>query len=86
MSRANGFLSAVNQLSLGFGVAIGALALRLVAHARGGLHASPEISDFHIVILCMAILALSPVLDSLNLAQDAGSVTSGNQIRSVQAA
>jgi EmrB/QacA subfamily drug resistance transporter len=86
MSRANGFLSAVNQLSLGVGVALGALALRVVTHVRGSLYTSPEIRDFHIVILCMAILALSPVLDSLNLSHDAGSVTSGNQIRSMQAA
>jgi len=35
MSRANGFLSAVMQLSSGMGVAVGAITLRLVAHANG---------------------------------------------------
>ena len=35
MSRANGFLSAVMQLSLGMGVAVGAVTLRTVAHFHG---------------------------------------------------
>jgi hypothetical protein len=33
MSRANSFLSAVMQLSSGMGVAVGAITLRLIAHA-----------------------------------------------------
>src|ERR1700689_3730293 len=48
MSRANGFLSAVMQLSMGMGVAIGATTLRLVAHARGHSAAAPQLRDFHL--------------------------------------
>ncbi len=79
MSRANGFLSAVMQLSLGMGIAIGAITLRLVAHARGHSAAVPQLRDFHLAILFMAVLALGPVFDSLGLPPDAGATTSGHR-------
>ncbi|WP_158944016.1 MFS transporter [Granulicella sp. S190] len=78
MSRANGFLSAIMQLSMGMGVAVGAITLRLVAHAHGHSAAVPQLRDFHIAILFMAVLALGPVLDSLGLSPDAGVTTSGH--------
>jgi EmrB/QacA subfamily drug resistance transporter len=79
MSRANGFLSAVMQLSMGVGVAVGAITLRLVAHAHGHSAALPHLRDFHMAILFMALLALGPVLDSLGLPPDAGATTSGHR-------
>ena len=79
MSRANGFLSAVMQLSMGLGVAIGAITLRMVAHARGHSAAKPELHDFQLAMLCMAVLALGPVFDSLGLPPDAGAMTSGHR-------
>ena len=79
MSRANGFLSAVMQLSVGMGVAVGAITLRLVAHAHGHSAAMPQLRDFHYAILFMAVLALAPVFDSLGLAPDAGATTSGHR-------
>lgn len=79
MSRANGFLSAVMQLSMGLGVAVGAITLRLVAHAHGHSAAMPQLRDFHIAILFMAVLALGPVLDSLGLPANAGATTSGHR-------
>jgi len=78
MSRANGFLSAVMQLSMGMGVAVGAITLRLVSHAHGHSAAVPQLPDFHLAILLMAFLALGPVFDSLGLAKDAGAATSGH--------
>ena len=81
MSRANGFLSAVMQLSLGLGVAVGAITLRLVAHAYGHSAALPQLRDFHIAILAMAVLSLAPVFDALGLPRDAGSTTSGHITR-----
>ncbi len=78
MSRANGFLSAVMQLSIGMGVAVGAVTLRIVAHSRGHSAALPQLQDFHIAIFCIAALALAPVFDSLSLAPDAGAATSGH--------
>ncbi len=79
MSTANGFLSAIMQLSLGMGVATGAITLRIIAHANGHSTASPYLGDFHIAILINAVLALFPVIDSLGLAPDAGATTSGHR-------
>jgi EmrB/QacA subfamily drug resistance transporter len=78
MSRANGFLSTVMQLSSGMGVAVGAITLRLVAHANGHSAAVPQLHDFHMAILLLAVLALGPVFDSLGLAHNAGADTSGH--------
>jgi EmrB/QacA subfamily drug resistance transporter len=79
MSRANGFLSAVMQLSMGMGVAVGAITLRLVAHAHGHSAAMPQLRDFHLAILFMSALALGPVFDSLGLPENAGATTSGHR-------
>lgn len=79
MSRANGFLSAVMQLSMGMGVAVGAITLRMVAHAYGHSAAVPELRDFHVAILLMALLSLGPVFDALGLQPDAGASTSGHK-------
>jgi Na+/melibiose symporter-like transporter len=80
MSRANGFLSAVMQLSMGMGVAIGAVTLRLVAHARGHSAAVPQLRDFHLAILFISVVALGPVFDSLGLPPNAGATTSGHRL------
>lgn len=79
MSRANGFLSAVMQLSMGMGVAVGAVTLRLVAHTSGHSAAHPLLRDFHIAILCTSLLALAPAIEALSLPHDAGALTSGHQ-------
>ena len=79
MSRANGFLSAVIQLGMGLGVPVGAISLRLMARAHGDSLATPALRDFHCAILVAAVLALGPVFNSLVLAEDAGSATSGHQ-------
>jgi EmrB/QacA subfamily drug resistance transporter len=84
MSRANGFLSAVMQLSLGLGVAVGAVTLRLVAQAHGHSASVPQLRDFHIAFLVMAVLALGPVFDSLGLPADAGAVTSGHGLSALE--
>jgi len=79
MSRANGFLSAIMQLSVGMGVAVGAVTLRSVAHVRGHSAATPHLADFRWAILLMSVVALGPVFDSLALPHDAGADTSGHQ-------
>jgi EmrB/QacA subfamily drug resistance transporter len=79
MSRANGFLSAVMQLSMGMGIAVGAITLRLIAHARGHSAAAPQLRDFHMAILFIGALALGPVFNSIGLPPDAGATTSGHR-------
>jgi hypothetical protein len=81
MSRANGFLSAVLQLSIGAGIAVGAITLRLIAHARGHSAAVPQLQDFHLAIFFMAVLALGPVINALELPHDAGAAASGHRKR-----
>ena len=78
MSRANGFLSAVNQLALGMGVAVGATSLRIASHTHGHSSALISLRDFHIAILCFAFVALAPVFDALGLEPNAGTLTSGH--------
>ncbi len=79
MSQANGFLSAIMQLSLGVGVAFGAVTLRLVARAHGHLAATPSLHDFHLAILYISVLAFGPVVDAIGLPPDAGATTSGHR-------
>lgn len=79
MSRANGFLSAIMQLSMGMGVAVGAITLRMVAHAHGHSAVAPQLRDFRVAILAIALLSLGPVFDSLGLTHDAGATTSGHR-------
>jgi hypothetical protein len=78
MSRANSFLSAVMQLSSGMGVAVGAIVLRFIARAHGHSVAGPNLHDFQLVFLLVAVLALGPVFNSLGLPHDAGAATSGH--------
>lgn len=85
MSRANGFLSAIMQLSLGMGIAVGAITLRLAAHAHGHTAALPQLGDFHTAIFVVAILALGPVVDALGLPHNAGANTSGHKPAEVEA-
>ena len=79
MSRANGFLSAVMQLSMGVGIAVGAITLRIIAHAHGHSAAAPQLRDFHVAIFLMAALSLGPVFNSIGLPPDAGATTSGHR-------
>ena len=79
MSQANGFLSAVSQLSMGMGVAVGAISLRLAAHLHGNSAAAPRLGDFHLAILAIGLLALGSVFSSMGLRPDAGADTSGHR-------
>ena len=65
MSQANGFLSAAMQLSMGMGVAVGAIALRMGAFLHGHSVATPQLPDFHLAIFVIGILALGSPLGSL---------------------
>jgi hypothetical protein len=71
---------------MGMGVALGAITLRLVTHARGHSAAVPQLRDFHLTILFMAVVVLGPVFDSLGLPPDAGAATSGHRLAAVPAA
>jgi EmrB/QacA subfamily drug resistance transporter len=79
MSRANGFLSAVTQLSTSMGVATGAALVRASGWLHGRHTNPPLLRDFHFAILVVSALVLISLLDALRLAPDAGAVSSGHR-------
>ena len=77
-SSANALSSTVFQVTVGMGVAIGALALRLggpLSRAVGW--AGDPAGAFRVAFLTMAALALVAVVDTWRLAPDAGAAVSG---------
>jgi EmrB/QacA subfamily drug resistance transporter len=79
MSSATTFASMVQQMTMGMGVAAGAIALRIAALLRHGSAANPTIPDFHLAFILVGLVALVSVLDFLQLDADAGAVVSGHQ-------
>ncbi len=72
MSGANTLFNMFQQLSFGFGVALGALALRFAELLRpaGAPHATPL--EFRIAFALVSIAAFGAALDALRLPADAG--------------
>jgi MFS family permease len=70
MSDASTLFSMFFQLSMGLGVAIGALLLRgaMLVHGNGGAVAT---ADFQLVFLGVALIAVLAMLDNLRLPKDA---------------
>jgi EmrB/QacA subfamily drug resistance transporter len=86
MSSATSFSAVVIQMSMGMGIAVGALALRLAAwmpgyetrgHGTTGPILTPALMDFRIAFGLVSILALVAMLDCLSLDPLAGSEVSG---------
>lgn len=75
MSGANTLFNTLQQMALGMGIAVGALALQLGALLLGG-HGSPgstlALQEFRIAFAAIGVLALLPLLDVRRLARDAG--------------
>jgi len=79
MSAASSFGSVIQQMSLGLGVAVGALALHLARafHANGSV---PTIPDFHLAFTLLAMLTLVGVVGFTRLDPNAGAEVSGHRI------
>jgi EmrB/QacA subfamily drug resistance transporter len=73
LSRSTSFSGVIQQLSRGFGVALGAALLALVAG-----RAPVTAGDFHIVFLLIAAMPLVSALGFLRLGQDDGAEVSGH--------
>ena len=82
MSSANSFFTVMTQMSMGMGVAVGAVALRLAAWLRGGPASAPTLRDFHVAFGMVSIVAVLAVVDCLSLERDAGAEVSGHLARS----
>lgn len=85
MSGASALSSTLFQMTMGIGVAVGAIALRLAQwlHGHGsesGAHAMTP-ADFSVAFLIVAVIGLVGIADLFGLARDAGAVVSGHRHR-----
>ena len=83
MSNATSFFSMVTQMSMGMGVAVGAIGLRIAGFLDGNSHGTPTTKEFHIAFLLVALLSVLATLDCFLLAPDAGATVSGHHPRPV---
>ncbi|MBA5776842.1 MFS transporter [Stappia sp. F7233] len=74
MSRATGFTSMAQQLSLSIGVSIAALSLSLSAALRG--EAAPQPTDYAVAFIVVTVLVLLSAVSFLKLESDAGAAVS----------
>jgi Na+/melibiose symporter-like transporter len=79
MSSATSFSSMIVQMSMGMGVAVGAIALRLASYVHGNTSAIPKLADFHLAFVFVAILTALAVIDCFTLEPDAGAAVSGHR-------
>ena len=78
VSGASTLSSMVQQMTMGMGVAFGALCLRLGAAIEGNATGTPSVTDFRIAFGLVAVVALSALFDVRRLAPDAGAEVSGH--------
>ena len=79
MSSATSFSGVVIQMSMGMGVAVGALALRFAGWIHGHETSAPALMDFRVAFAMISILALVAVFDCLPLDPHAGAEVSGHR-------
>ena len=63
MSTATSFFSMITQMSMGMGVAVGAIALRLAGYLDGNSVGAPTTKEFHVAFLLVAVLSVLATLD-----------------------
>jgi EmrB/QacA subfamily drug resistance transporter len=77
MSSASTFFSMVQQMTIGLGIAFGAIALHAAVLLHGN-HAQLSLTDFRVAFLLVAVLALISVLYFIGIEPDAGREVSGH--------
>jgi hypothetical protein len=71
----------VTQLSMGTGVAAGAVALRLAALLNRNSSGTPSVADFHVAFVLVSLVTLLAVVDCFTLDRAAGAEVSGHRVR-----
>ena len=79
MSGASTLSSMVQQMTMGMGIAFGALCLRFGAFVEGNGTGVPSVMDFRIAFALVAVVALAALFDVRRLALDAGAEVSGHR-------
>ncbi len=82
MSAASTLASVSQQMANGLGVAVGAAMLHLLAQRHGG---APDLADFHLTFLLVALLTLCGLPSFLRLPREAGAEVSGHRVTLRQA-
>ncbi|WGF86395.1 MFS transporter [Marinivivus vitaminiproducens] len=72
MSGANTLFNVTQQMAMGLGIALGALALRLAGLLHDGPAGPTPLVDFQIAFVVVALVALLAVIDVVGLGRDAG--------------
>jgi EmrB/QacA subfamily drug resistance transporter len=79
LSAATSLASAIQQLGVGIGVAVGAMSLQLARwtldHSSGAMTAA----DFQLAFLVVAAIGLLGIIDVVGLSRDAGALVSGHR-------
>ncbi|SIT43627.1 Drug resistance transporter, EmrB/QacA subfamily [Paraburkholderia piptadeniae] len=77
MSGASTLSSTLSQMTMGMGVALGAIAMRLAAWLHGHGTRSVTTADFSVAFLLVAVVGLLAIFDVFGLERDAGAHVSG---------
>jgi EmrB/QacA subfamily drug resistance transporter len=81
LGSATSFFSMVMQMTMGMGVALGAIALRLAALLHRHRGAIPSVTEFHLAFALVSVLAFLAVIDCFSLAPEAGALVTGHRVR-----
>ena len=79
LSPATSLYSMVTQMTMGMGVAVGAIFLRLGALLHPHASKAPVLADFRFAFILVSIVIALGTLDCLGLAPDAGAEVSGHR-------
>ncbi len=79
MSGASTFSSTVQQLTMGMGIAVGAMGLHVAMVLHGGLSTTPSVVDFRLAFVLIALIAAVGVYDCFALDRQAGAHVSGHR-------
>jgi len=81
LSSATSFFSMVMQMTMGMGVALGAIALRLAGLLERHRSSTPSATDFRLAFALVSLLALMAVIDCFSLSPEAGAAVTGHRAR-----
>jgi EmrB/QacA subfamily drug resistance transporter len=79
LSSASSFFAVVQQLSMGMGIAVGAVTLRIAMWIHGGISPTPTTADFHLAFILVSMIAVLAIVDCVGLELHAGAEVSGRK-------
>jgi MFS family permease len=80
LSGASTLSSMIQQMTIGMGIAVGAIALRLAGALHSTNTGALTAGDFRIAFALVGVIALVAVIDSFSLASNAGAEVSGHRL------